>query len=56
MSTHWIDNADSYICPICGFETDSPAKFPGCKCPLCGYQDPKDAKPTTKNKEVSKND
>lgn len=39
---HWIDNADSYICPDCGFETDSPAKYPGCKCPKCGFQDEKD--------------
>lgn len=41
-STHWIDNADSYICPNCGFETDSPARYTGCICPRCGFQDPKD--------------
>lgn len=40
---HWLDNADSYICPVCGFETDSPAKYDGCKCPKCGFQDRKDA-------------
>ena len=39
---HWIDNADSWICPICGFETGSPAKYEGCKCPKCGFQDDKD--------------
>jgi rubredoxin len=39
---HWLDNADSWICPICGFETSSPAKYEGCKCPKCGFQDEKD--------------
>lgn len=39
---HWIDDADHYICPICGFETSSPAKYEGCKCPNCGFQDDKD--------------
>lgn len=39
---HWIDDADHYICPICGFETSSPAKYDGCKCPSCGFQDEKD--------------
>ena len=39
---HWLDNADSWICPICGFETASPAKYEGCKCPQCGFQDEKD--------------
>jgi tRNA(Ile2) C34 agmatinyltransferase TiaS len=42
MSLHWLDNADSWICPICGFETSSPAKYEGCKCPKCGFQDDKD--------------
>ncbi len=41
-SKNWIDNADSWICPICGFETGSPAKYKGCKCPKCGFQDDKD--------------
>ena len=41
--THWIDNADSYICPICGFETDNPNRF-DCKCPICGFVDGKDVK------------
>lgn len=39
---HWLDNADGWICPICGFETSSPAKYEGCKCPKCGFQDDKD--------------
>lgn len=39
---HWIDNADSYICPICGFETGNPNRFEGCRCPVCGFQDEKD--------------
>jgi len=39
---HWIDNADSYICPICGFETNNPNKYKECKCPKCGFQNEKD--------------
>lgn len=39
---HWIDNADSYICPVCGEEVRDPGKYPGCKCPNCGFQDEKD--------------
>ena len=39
---HWIDNADSWICPVCGLEVSSPAKYGGCKCPQCGFQDTKD--------------
>lgn len=42
MSKHWLDNADSWICPICGFETSSPSKYDGCICPKCGFQDEKD--------------
>ena len=42
---HWIDNADSYKCPVCGYETVSPAKLPGCICPVCGFQDEKDKDP-----------
>lgn len=38
----WIDNADSYICPVCGKEVNNPAKYPGCKCPCCGFQSPRD--------------
>jgi len=41
---HWIDNADSYICPVCGKEVSSPAKYEGCKCPECKFQDEKDQK------------
>lgn len=39
---HWIDNADSYICPKCGIEVNNPARYDGCKCPNCGFQDEKD--------------
>ena len=39
---HWIDNADSYICPVCGFETDNPNRYDAAKCPVCGFQDIKD--------------
>lgn len=41
---HWIDSADSYICPICGFETNNPSKYEECRCPVCGFQDKKDKK------------
>ena len=41
-SKHWIDNADSYICPVCGEEVRSPSAYPGYKCPKCGFQDEKD--------------
>ena len=42
-SKHWIDNADSYLCPVCGFEArPNPAKYKDCKCPRCGFQDEKD--------------
>lgn len=39
---HWIDNADSYICPVCGNEVGNPAKLEECKCNVCGFQDEKD--------------
>lgn len=39
---HWIDDADSYICPECGFTTDNPNKYYKCICPRCGFQDKKD--------------
>lgn len=42
MSKHWIDDADHWICPDCGFITGSPSKYEGCKCPKCGFQDAKD--------------
>lgn len=51
MSLHWLDNADSWICPVCGFETGSPAKYGGCKCPKCGFQDDKD-KSESEDREV----
>lgn len=40
---HWIDNADSYICPVCGFETSNPFRF-HCQCPKCGFMDTKDVR------------
>lgn len=39
---HWIDNADSFICPVCSFECDNPNRYPKARCPQCGFQDPKD--------------
>lgn len=41
---HWIDNADSWICPVCRFETGNPNNYKGAICPKCGFQDQKDAK------------
>ena len=37
---NWIDNADSYLCPSCGLEVNSPAKTDG-KCPKCDFQAPR---------------
>lgn len=45
---HWIDNADSYICPVCGFETNNPNRF-NCRCPKCGFMDEKDVQTVTKD-------
>ena len=42
FAMHWIDNADSYICPVCGLETDNPNRYDSAKCPVCGFQDIKD--------------
>ena len=42
FNLHWIDDADHWRCPICGFETPSPVNYPGCMCPVCGFQDEKD--------------
>ena len=39
MSRHWIDNADSWVCPYCGYECDNPNKIPGNKCPKCGFRE-----------------
>lgn len=39
---HWIDNADSYICPICGYETNNPHYLFDIRCPKCGFKDKKD--------------
>lgn len=37
---HWIDNADSYICSNCGYETNNPEKEERCpwQCPRCGVR------------------
>lgn len=32
----WIDNADSWLCPICRTEVWSPAAY-NYKCPWCGF-------------------
>ena len=32
----WIDNADSYKCPVCGYECDNPNRYNG-QCPKCGF-------------------
>lgn len=39
MSRHWIDNADSWICPYCGYECDNPNKLPGNKCRTYGFRE-----------------
>ena len=40
---HWIDNADSYICPVCGLEVYNPNSYYESRCPKCGFQDVSDA-------------
>lgn len=32
----WLDNADSYICPVCRTEVSSPAAY-NYHCPWCGF-------------------
>lgn len=32
----WIDNADSYICPMCRKEVNNPTKC-GYRCSRCGF-------------------
>lgn len=34
----WIDNADSYVCPVCRYETDNPGRYPMATCPKCGWR------------------
>lgn len=53
MNKHWISNADSWICPVCGFEASNPNNYEGTKCPACGFQDPKDAVPADDLKEFA---
>lgn len=38
---NWIDNADSYICPVCGEEVSNPANL-NFTCPKCGFVAEKD--------------
>ncbi len=38
---NWIDNADSYRCPVCGHETGNP-NYHNCECPVCGFVADKD--------------
>lgn len=38
---HWLDNADSWLCPICLMEVNTPTQY-GYKCPRCGFMDEKD--------------
>ena len=35
---YWIDNADSYICSACGYESNNPnkEKYGAGVCPACG--------------------
>lgn len=41
MNNQWIDDADSYICPNCGYATDNPLKnltpSGNSQCPMCGW-------------------
>ena len=32
----WIDNADSWLCPICRMEVSAPTKY-NYHCPKCGF-------------------
>ena len=32
----WIDNADSYLCPVCRMEVSTPTKY-NYHCPRCGF-------------------
>ena len=38
---NWIDNADSYRCPVCGYKTGNPNNH-NCTCPVCGFVADKD--------------
>lgn len=48
QNKNWIDNADSYICPDCGFETNNPNKLENKACPKCGFVALKDLSPEAK--------
>lgn len=32
----WLDNADSWLCPICRTEVNTPTKY-NYYCPKCGF-------------------
>jgi rubredoxin len=32
----WIDNADSWLCPVCRMEVSTPTKY-NYHCPKCGF-------------------
>lgn len=34
----WIDNADSWICPLCAKEVANPNDYHEARCPSCGFQ------------------
>lgn len=44
--SNWIDNADSYKCPICGYETRN-LNHHNNQCPVCGFIADKDKNLTT---------
>lgn len=36
MNLDWVDNADSFFCPVCHLEVNNPAKYHAV-CPNCGF-------------------
>lgn len=42
----WIDNADSWLCPICRMEISTPTKY-NYHCPKCGFIAERDKKMAT---------
>lgn len=53
----WIDDADCYRCPVCGYETHNPRNH-GYKCPKCGFVADEDREKVGENMdyEALKND
>lgn len=41
---HWIDHADSWVCPCCGFECNNPNKLTERRCPKCNFREEETAK------------